>query len=196
MRHPNRALSAETLALMRELITETVLSQADIGRRCGVSASTVCRHARAARWTRPAGARRSTAAAAAEARVAPASASDRECPEPMTPERRRAVIAALWRVVETQTQHLVAEGRARPSDLKLLVDVTGRLTQLEEQARKDEPPPPAAYEGPATFDDVNRIIAEITERFYAFGEEQEANGTWDDEDESETGDRAGDARRH
>jgi hypothetical protein len=194
---PSTPLDPRTVSLMQDLVTKTRWSYAEIARRCSVSTGAVHKYAKARGWERPADPRAKSTGAPPALAPAPVAAADDGGPsQAMTAERRRAVIADLWRVAEMQTQYLAAAGRARPSELKLLVDVAGRLTQLEEQARKDEPPPPAAYEGPATFDDVNRIIAEITERFYAFGEEQAANGTWDDEDESETGDRAGDARRH
>lgn len=158
---------AERDELMRRLVEETTLSFDAIGKRCGVAGSTVCRRAQAGGWRRPpeAAGRRRLGAGERDAAVA-------EAAEPSPEERRREVIAGLWRVAEAQAQAL---GRARAGgvssrDLKALVDVLERLDRLQSAAL-----PPARPE--RTLDEVRQEFAQRLAAIYgcpvpAFADEQ------------------------
>jgi hypothetical protein len=105
-------------------------------------------------------------------------------------ERRREVIASLWRVAEEQTRALEASrGAPLPSsELKALVDVLERLERLEKNLPPAPPkrsgPPQSADEieiAPFSFEEANLMIEEIARRFEEFvlsepPEEDEAAG--------------------
>ncbi len=100
-------------------------------------------------------------------------------------ERRRNVIASLWRIAEERTWAIEARGGAPlpSSELKALVDVLERLERLEKSL------PPANHDvgtrhGPATVEETNLLLEELARRFGAFspndgpGEERPTEDGW------------------
>jgi hypothetical protein len=94
-------------------------------------------------------------------------------PEWASVERRREVIASLWRAAEEQTRALEA-ARGAPvlsSQLKALVDVLERLERME----KSLPPPSPAtvVDGqPATFEETNLLLEEFVRRSEVFAQKE------------------------
>jgi hypothetical protein len=98
-------------------------------------------------------------------------------PEFASVERRREVIASLWRVAEEQT-HALEGRRGAPvssSELKALVDVLERLERMEKvlppPLRKRTGPPQSVGEieiKPFSFEETNLLIEEIAQRFEEF----------------------------
>jgi hypothetical protein len=104
---------------------------------------------------------------------------------------------------ETLDRDALADAAARAFAYAGAIALAGQLPQAERTLKilaQIAPaigrlPPPSGAErshdpvdlAPATFDDVNRIIAEITERFYAFGEEGGAAGRPCDDDAGAAG---------
>jgi len=91
-------------------------------------------------------------------------------PERSPAERRREVVAGLWRLAEEQMGALKGP-RGAPlgsSELKALVDIVERLSRLEERAAARDPLVGEDGIRPFSFIESSQLIEDIAQRFEEF----------------------------
>jgi hypothetical protein len=196
---------AAAVAAMQRMVETTNDPLALIGKRLGVSASTVSRYKQQLGWSRPAGdivqpalgrairqapgqvgeGAASREAGAEPSHAANAAAAGAAAPEPpavSAVERRRAVLTRLWAVIEHQTMRIEAgaAGRAQAAlsrDVSVLVKTAETLAKVVQNWPPEPPPGPPARTS-------EEVLADFTARLvgYCEGRELEVDEAEDEPD--------------